>query len=125
MSNNSFGSCGVKRLMNSMKLQVEKLQRLILDANDLSYHKKHTLEGNEVCQFRKMNTAIVEFLGKAKLKHLSISDCRLETVTLRAIGEALSTNQHLEVLNLSSNNIPAACFADFCKYITPSAKNKN
>jgi len=96
-----------------------------LDGNDLSYHKKHTLEGNEVCQFRKMNIAIVEFLGKAKLKHLSIADCRLETVTVRAVGEALSTNQHLEVLNLSSNNIPSACFADFCKYITPSAKNKN
>jgi Ran GTPase-activating protein (RanGAP) involved in mRNA processing and transport len=125
LSNNSFGSCGVKRLFNALKLQVEKLQKLVLDANDLSYHKKHTLEGNEVCQFRKMNAALVEFLGKAKLKHLSLADCRLETVTFRAIGESLSTNQHLEVLNLSNNSIQTACFADFCKFITPSAKNKN
>ena len=69
-----------------------------------------------------MNETLIDFLGKAKLKHLSIGDCKLEPVTVRALGEGLSSNTCLEFLNLKGNNLPSDCFCEFLRLFAPLGK---
>lgn len=84
-----------------------------MDMNDLSYYKSSSMD-EFGCQFKQMNQAFVDLLCKAKLRHLSLADCKLEPKTIKAIGEGLQTNQFLETLNLKLNTLAAPYFLEFC-----------
>lgn len=71
-----------------------------------------------------MNQAFVDLLCKAKLRHLSLADCKLEARTIKALGEGLQTNQFLESLNLRLNTLSAPFFLDFCQCLKPNPTSK-
>lgn len=85
-----------------MRLHDIKLHKLVLDSNDLS---------KQTSQF---NHTITDFLCKARIKVLSLGDCKLEPSTVLAIGNGLASNQHLESLSLRGNTLQCPWFLEFC-----------
>ena len=77
----------------------QKLQKLVLDGNDLSQNECSKTT------FRNFNSSFKDYISKAKLKQLFLRNCKLEQKSVKAFWEGFQHNESLEELNLSYNEI--------------------